>query len=298
MEKLRLAGAGPEVLLRVLGVDAALDGVAGHPDVLLGEGQGQARGHPQLLLHQIHSGDQLGDRVLHLDAGVHLNEVELPIRREHKFHRARSHIARGLGGGHGGRSHLGPQLGVQGPGGGFLHQLLAAALDGAVPLPQVDHMALGVRHNLKLNVPGVEDQLFQVHLPVAEAGDGLGLGGLVGPLQLLGGVHLAHAPASAAGGGLEQDGVSHLLSQLPGLLDALQGAVRAGHHGHPRLLGQGAGGRLAAHAADDVPGGTDVLKARLDAAVGKVRVLRQKAVARMEGVAAGGLGRRQQGVLV
>ena len=33
-----------------------------------------------------------------------------------------------------------------------------------------DRMALLVRHNLELNVPGIDHQLLQIELPVAEAG--------------------------------------------------------------------------------------------------------------------------------
>src|SRR3546814_8161362 len=35
-----------------------------------------ARGHAELPLHQIEAGDQLGHRMLHLQARVHLHEVE------------------------------------------------------------------------------------------------------------------------------------------------------------------------------------------------------------------------------
>ena len=38
-----------------------------------------ARGNPQLRLNEIHSRDGFGDGVLHLDAGVHLDEVELAV---------------------------------------------------------------------------------------------------------------------------------------------------------------------------------------------------------------------------
>ena len=39
-----------------------------------------AGGHPDLLLHQVEAGDHLGHRVLDLDPGVHLHEVELSRR--------------------------------------------------------------------------------------------------------------------------------------------------------------------------------------------------------------------------
>ena len=43
-------------------------------------------------------------------------------------------------------------------------------------------MAVAVSQNLDFNVPGPEDQLFQIHLPVAETGNGLGLGAFEGLL--------------------------------------------------------------------------------------------------------------------
>ena len=76
-----LAGGGRE-LLRMLGVDAALDGVAANFE-LRGQNVGEllAAGDAQLRLDQIDAGDGLGDRVLHLDARVHLDEVELAVSR-------------------------------------------------------------------------------------------------------------------------------------------------------------------------------------------------------------------------
>jgi hypothetical protein len=38
-----------------------------------------AGGHPQLLLHEVQTGDHFGNRVLDLQAGVHLDEEELAV---------------------------------------------------------------------------------------------------------------------------------------------------------------------------------------------------------------------------
>jgi hypothetical protein len=59
--------AGQEVVGRVLGVDAAFDGVAALAEIRLGEGQRLPRGDPDLQLDQIDAGHQLGDGVLHLE---------------------------------------------------------------------------------------------------------------------------------------------------------------------------------------------------------------------------------------
>ena len=233
--------------------------MAGHLNILLLEGQGQARRHSQLLLHQINSGDQLRDRMLHLNTGIHLDKIEGSIGGQDKLHRPRAHVARRLGGGHSGPAHLLPQGGGEGFGGRFLYQLLPAALDGTVPLPQMDHMALSVRHDLELDVPGIDHQLFQIQLPVAKAGHGLRSGLLPGPVDVLGAVRLAHPPAPASGRGFQQNGIAHLAGQRPGLTGIAQRSVRPGYHRNPGALGQGPGGGLATQLPDDVPGGTNVL---------------------------------------
>jgi hypothetical protein len=61
----------------ILGVDAHLDGVAVQPHVVLREGEPLTGGDPELLLHEVQAGHELGDRVLDLQAGVHLHEEEL-----------------------------------------------------------------------------------------------------------------------------------------------------------------------------------------------------------------------------
>ena len=61
----------------VLGVDPGLDGVTGDGDVVLAERQRFAGRDVELGLHEVDAGDGLGDRVLDLEPGVHLQEVGL-----------------------------------------------------------------------------------------------------------------------------------------------------------------------------------------------------------------------------
>src|SRR6266576_1051033 len=63
----------------VIGVDSAFDGVTGNHHIALIELQTAAVGDADLLAHQIKAGDKLGHRMLHLQAGIHLDEKELPI---------------------------------------------------------------------------------------------------------------------------------------------------------------------------------------------------------------------------
>ena len=68
---------GQEAAGRVLGVEPRLDGVPVEGDVALVERQPLAGRDPDLLLDQVEAGDQLGDRVLDLQPGVHLQEEEV-----------------------------------------------------------------------------------------------------------------------------------------------------------------------------------------------------------------------------
>ena len=55
-------------------------------DVFLCQAQRLARGHQDLLLHQVHSREHLRHRVFDLDAGVHLDKVEV-VPVDQKLHR-------------------------------------------------------------------------------------------------------------------------------------------------------------------------------------------------------------------
>src|SRR6185436_9838330 len=68
------AGGRGEVLVGGLRVDPALDRVAAKLDVLLTDRELLAGGDPDLLANDVEPGDHLGDAVLDLNAGVHLEE--------------------------------------------------------------------------------------------------------------------------------------------------------------------------------------------------------------------------------
>ena len=70
------AGRGQEVAGRILGVDAAFHRPAVEPDLRLGDAQRLARRNPDHLLDEVDAGDHLGDRMLDLQPGVHLEEIE------------------------------------------------------------------------------------------------------------------------------------------------------------------------------------------------------------------------------
>ena len=60
--------------------------------------------------HQIDAGDELGDRMLDLQARVHFHEIELLRRVHQELDGARAHIADGARRGDGGLRHGGANL--------------------------------------------------------------------------------------------------------------------------------------------------------------------------------------------
>ena len=94
------AGLGQEIHVRILGIKPHFDGMTVEFDGILGQGQGFTRRHIQLPGNQVQAGDHFGHRMLHLQAGVHLQKVKTAIGGEQKFDGARAHIVDGLGRGH------------------------------------------------------------------------------------------------------------------------------------------------------------------------------------------------------
>ena len=67
---------GCEVVGGVLSIDPGLDGMASQSDIVLGQPERFTRGHLNLELDEIKPSDQLGDRMLDLKTGIHLQKEE------------------------------------------------------------------------------------------------------------------------------------------------------------------------------------------------------------------------------
>src|SRR5262249_51234624 len=87
------AGAGEEAH-RVLGVDPELQRVPVAADGLLANGERLPGGDPQLPADEIETGGELGDRMFHLETGVHLDEVEGAVG-DQELHRTGVGVAEG-----------------------------------------------------------------------------------------------------------------------------------------------------------------------------------------------------------
>ena len=258
-----------------------------------------AGGNAQLPLHEVHARHHLGNGVLHLQARVHLHEVELAGVRVEELNGAHAHIAHLAGEVARGLVHGGADVVValQAGGGALLQQLLVAALHGALALAQRHHIARHVGKDLHLHVVRGVHELLHVALAVAKGALGLGMGLVVGGCGILGTLNFADAASAAARARLDKHGAAYALGLSRGVIGAGK-QVAAGNHGHARGAGRPAGGVLVAHARDDLGRGAREHEAVVAALTRKARVLGEEAVARVNGLRAALERHRDDGVLV
>ena len=177
------AGRGHEASARgVLSVDAHLDGVPVAAHLVLGEAERLARRHPQLPLDEVEAGHELGHGVLDLQPGVHLQEEELsPLEEE--LHGAGVDVVAGLGDGDRRLAHGAAHVVGEFGGRALFHQLLVAPLWRAVALAEPDGVAVGVGHDLHLDVARPVQVLLDVDLGPAEVRPGPRAGPTRTPLR-------------------------------------------------------------------------------------------------------------------
>ena len=154
-------GEGKKLLSGIFGIDAALDGVAAQLDVFLPERQLLARRHAKLQMHQVEAGDELGHRMLDLQAGVHLEEVEVAVLVDQELDRAGVLIVGGLGHAHRDLAHAAAHVLVDDGRGRLFQHLLMAALHRALALAEVDDVAVLVAEDLHLDVARIDDDLLE-----------------------------------------------------------------------------------------------------------------------------------------
>ena len=270
-------GIGGEVVLRVFTVNAYLHGTVGGPQIFFAVTQLCAEGHGNLLFHQVNAVATLGNAVLHLQAGVHLNEVGRAVRHNQELHRSQGVIPHGLDQPTSVVLELFPQVaGNARPGRrGDFNELLVVALHGTVAFVKGEYVAVHVGNDLNLNVPHVGQKFFHKQPWVAKGS--LGHGGSLekGVFQLRFLMNGKNASAAAAAFGLEHDGQADFGNNLAGRFH-IHSAVRAGHHGNAQLAGHLPGLHLVAQQVHGLGGSADKGNAGLFAALRKARVFRGK----------------------
>jgi len=290
-----LTGLREETLGRVFGVQAHFHGMAAQGHLFLAQWQWVAGGDQQLPGHQVQAGNQLGDRVLHLQARVHFQEVELTVAVEQKFHGAGADVIHRAPGLERRLAHGLAQFRGHDGAGRFFDDFLVATLDRAVAFAEVDQVAVAVAEQLDFDVTRVDQCLFEDQFVTAEGVLRFGAGGAQLLQQVLGFVHQAHASATAAGAGLDHQRVADAVGLVLQGGVVLGAALVAGDARHFGFQHGEFGPALAAHQFDGLDAGADEDQAGVLARAGETGVFREEAVAGVYGVGAGFFGGLKDG---
>ncbi|MNQ74836.1 hypothetical protein D3C85_896050 [compost metagenome] len=281
------AGLRQEVVRRILGIQTHFHGVAGQADFLLLERQRLAGGDANLPGHQVLPGDQLGHRVLDLQAGVHFQEEEFAAAIQQKLHGAGADIVDRGGRLDRGLAHGLTQLRRHQRAGRFLDHLLVAALHRTVAFAQIDDMAVLVAEHLDFHMARLDHRPFEDQFAGAEGVLRFRTGGADLRQQFRPIMHQAHATTTAAGAGLDHQRVADALGLTAQGLVVLLDTFVAGDAGHAGLEHGDLRQTLAAHQLDGCNCRADKHDAGGFAGAGEIGVLREKAIAGVDGVGAG-----------
>lgn len=119
--------------------------------------------------HQIHAPDLFGDAVLHLQTGIHFEEIELSgVAVIDKLHRPGAAILHRLPEANGGVAQRLRHTRRQARRRGFLQHFLITPLHGAVTHAEGNHIALPVAKDLHFEVARPWDVFFNKHPRIAE----------------------------------------------------------------------------------------------------------------------------------
>ena len=243
-----------------------------------------ALGDEYLRTHKVDAGDHLGDGVLDLNAGVHFYKVVVAALIDKELHRAGVHIADGFCDLDGITVQSVSYLLGHAPCRSKLDDLLIAALQGAVTLAEMAHIAVLIGEDLHLNVLRLDKVLLDEDIVVAERLLGLALDKLKCRDDLLGRIAQAHAAAAAACGCLEDDGEAEAYRLFQCLLAALERLLAARDYRHAAIDSDLLCRQLVAHLAEHIAGRPYEGDAVFLAGSCKVGIFRQEAVARVDSV--------------
>jgi hypothetical protein len=228
--------------------------------------------------------------VFHLQTRVHLEEVEpriVAISLEQELDRPRVAVTRGACHRDGRLAHPGPQSRGHRGRRALLDDLLVAALQRALPLEHVDHVAMRIAEHLHLDVARRVDEPLHVQRVVAERRGGVPPRAADRFSGLVPHADDAHADAPAAGGRLQEHREA---DPLGGGRHRLVAAIRGdltGHDRHADAHGQRARGDLRPHLLDGRGRGPDEDQSCAFTFPREGRVLGEEAVSRVDGIRPG-----------
>ena len=143
---------GHKIVVGIFGIDAALHRMAIHLQVLLFERKRKPFCNPDLLPHQVHSHHSFRDRVLHLQAGVHLQEIKIELVIHDEFNRSGTFVMGCFGSRYRTSTHLLPDLWGHDWRRSLLYHFLVTTLNGTLSFKEVNRIPVTVGQNLKFDV--------------------------------------------------------------------------------------------------------------------------------------------------
>ena len=278
------AGARGEIGVRDLGIEPRFHGGtlrdqgAGGTDHVLAR---RLADHP---FDEIDAEHRLGDWVLDLEPSVHFKEGEiLADGIVDILHRPRRGVGDARPQSHRGRVEACAHRIRQARRRGLLDDLLVAALERAIALAKRHHAAGTIAEDLHLHVARLADEALEIDAGIAEARPRRALDTGIVLAQLLGRGAQTHADAAATGGALEHHRITDGLGRREGGVQIRQQAG-AGQEGHAAGAGEVARGVLEAEGAQVLGFRADEDDALRRQTLGEGHVLRQEAVAGMDGL--------------
>ncbi len=280
-----MPGGRQEPAAGVLAVDAELDRVPTHLGVAVAELL--AVGDPEHLAHQVDAGDLLGDRVLDLQAGVHLEERDGAVLPDEELAGAGADVAGLREDRLGGAVQLGGLAVGEERCRGLLDELLVAALQRAVPRRDDDDVPVAVGEALGLDVARTVEVLLHEALAPAERGDRLADRRLEQVGDLLDGAGDLQAASPTAVRRLDRDRDAVLLRERHDLVGPADRLLGARHQRRAGPLGEVPGLHLVAQRVDGGRRRPDPGQPGVEDRLGEPGVLGEEAVAGVDGVGAG-----------
>ena len=285
------AGRRKKIVVRIFGVNAALDRMAvrRHQSVRI-ESQPISARNPNLPVYQVDARHHLGNRVLDLQSGVHLEEVVTSVLIHEELDRAGIGIPDAFRHRCRIRQHRAPERRRHRQRGRFLHDFLMAALNRAFAFDERQHRPVRVPEQLHFDVAGAAQASFQIHGGIAECRTRFGSRGAQRSRQLCGIGDGPHPLAAAAGDRLHQQWISDRARQVGKIRNGRVGrdwTLGARDHRYAGALRRCPRRRLAAHDRDGFRRRPDEDQTGVTHGSGERLVFSEESVSRMDGVGAG-----------
>ena len=224
--------------------------------------------------------------MLHLDARVHLQEVEVAVPREQKLAGAGVDVSRRARGSDRRVSHALAQIRSHRHARGLLDHLLVATLHRTLALAECEAVPVLVSEHLDLDVPRPLDVLLDVDRVIAERVLRLALRRRERARDLRLRMDDAHPLPAAACRRLEQHRIAERRGDLGGLLGVAQRRRGPRHHRRARRDRQRARRDLRAHRFDRLGRGAHPDQPRIANGAREPGPFREEAVPRMDRVGA------------